>query len=51
MTDFAALMDTAKRKRWAFVALDLGVDTTTPTGRLVANVMALVAEWEREVIG
>jgi DNA invertase Pin-like site-specific DNA recombinase len=50
LTDFAALMDRAKRKHWAFVALDLGVDTTTPTGRLVANVMASVAEWEREVI-
>lgn len=50
LTDFAALMDRAKRKNWAFVALDLGVDTTTPTGRLVANVMASVAEWEREVI-
>ena len=51
LTDFAAMMDQAKRKKWAFVALDLGVDTTTPTGRLVANVMASVAEWEREVIG
>lgn len=27
------------------------MDTTTPTGRLVANVMASVAEWERAVIG
>lgn len=51
LTDFASLMDTAKRRRWALIALDLGVDTTTPTGRLVANVMASVAEWEREVIG
>lgn len=33
------------------VALDLGLDTSTPGGRLVANVFGSVAEWEREVIG
>lgn len=32
------------------VALDLGVDTSTPAGRLVANVLASVAEWEADVI-
>jgi len=51
LADFAALMQEANRRGWSFVALDLGVDTTTPTGRLVANVMASVAEWERAVIG
>jgi DNA invertase Pin-like site-specific DNA recombinase len=48
--DFAATMDTARKQRWALVALDLGVDTTTPAGELVANVMAAVAQWERRVI-
>lgn len=33
-----------------FVALDLGIDTTTSTGRLVAHVMGSVAQWEREQI-
>ncbi len=49
--DFAALLDTAASGGWAIVALDLGVDTTTPTGKLVANVMISVAQWEREIIG
>lgn len=33
------------------MAIDRGVDSSTPTGKLVANVMMSVAEWEREVIG
>jgi DNA invertase Pin-like site-specific DNA recombinase len=49
--DFAELMEQAARRKWALVALDLGVDTTSPSGKLVANVMASVAQWEREVIG
>ncbi len=49
--DFSATMDTARKQGWALVALDLGVDTTTPAGELVANVMAAVAQWERRVIG
>lgn len=49
--DFAGLMQRAQRRGWALVALDLAIDTTTPTGGLIANVMASVAEWERRVIG
>lgn len=33
LLDFANLMERSRRKRWALVALDLGVDTTTPPGR------------------
>lgn len=49
--DFSGLLDKARRQGWAVVALDLGVDTTTSAGELVANVMAAVAQWERRVIG
>lgn len=48
--DFAGLLDLSSRQSWSLVALDLGVDTTTPSGRLVAHVLSAVSEWERDVI-
>ena len=48
--DFAGLVRVAEREGWGIVALDLGVDMTTPTGGLLANVTASVAEWERKII-
>jgi DNA invertase Pin-like site-specific DNA recombinase len=51
LSDFAGLIDRARLHGWSIVALDLGVDTTTPAGELVANVMASVAHWERRAIG
>lgn len=51
MQDFATLLTTAGREGWCVVALDLGIDTTTVNGRLVANLVMAVSEWEREVIG
>lgn len=50
MLDFAALMDRSTREGWALVALDLGVDTTTPAGEAMANVMATFAQFERRLI-
>jgi DNA invertase Pin-like site-specific DNA recombinase len=50
LVDFAGLMETAKKQRWILIALDLGVDMTTPTGRMVAGIMANLAEWERSLI-
>lgn len=44
------LMDWGKRNNLALIALDLGLDTSTDTGRLVARIMASVGEWERERI-
>jgi DNA invertase Pin-like site-specific DNA recombinase len=51
MHDFAGLMDRASREHWALIALDLGVDTGTPAGEAMANMMATFAQFERRLIG
>ncbi len=51
LLDFAALMENARTEGWALVILDLGVDTTTPSGEMIANVMATFAQFERRMIG
>jgi DNA invertase Pin-like site-specific DNA recombinase len=51
LLDFSALMERSRNGGWAFVALDLGVDTTTPAGEMMANVLAVFAHFERRLIG
>lgn len=50
LLDFASLMDRARRERWELIVLDIAIDTTTPSGALMANVMAAFAEYERQLI-
>jgi DNA invertase Pin-like site-specific DNA recombinase len=51
LLDFAELMERSRRKGWTLVALDLGVDTSTPQGELLASVLATFAQFERRLIG
>lgn len=51
LLDFAQLMERARSRRWAIVALDLGVDTSTPAGEMMANVLATFSQFERRLIG
>jgi DNA invertase Pin-like site-specific DNA recombinase len=51
LLDFAALMERSRRDGWSLVALDLGVDTSTPSGEMMANVLAAFAQFERRLIG
>ena len=50
LVDAAGLLATAQRRGWLLIALDLGLDLATPNGRLIAGVLASVAEWERATI-
>jgi DNA invertase Pin-like site-specific DNA recombinase len=49
--DAANLLTRSQHEGWKLVALDLGLDPTTPAGELVATIMAAVAQWERRAIG
>jgi DNA invertase Pin-like site-specific DNA recombinase len=49
--DFARVLEEARKRKFNVVALDLGLDLSTPQGELVANVLASVAQWERRIIG
>ena len=51
MMDFADILQRADKQHWSVVAIDLGIDLTTPAGEMVAGVMAAVARWERRMIG
>lgn len=50
LIDFAHLMERSRRRGWALVALDLGVDTASPSGEMLANVLAVFAQFERRLI-
>jgi DNA invertase Pin-like site-specific DNA recombinase len=50
LLDFAGLMERAQAEGWNLVALDLGIDLSTPAGEFMANVMASAAQWERRII-
>jgi DNA invertase Pin-like site-specific DNA recombinase len=49
--DATGLMAQAEREGWGLVALDVAVDTTTPQGAAMAQVLAVFAELERRLIG
>ena len=49
--DFANLVAQAREEGWNIVAMDLGVDLSTPAGEFMATVMAAMAQWERRIIG
>ena len=51
LLDFASLMERGRKRGWSLVALDLGVDTSTPSGEMMASVLATFAQFERRLIG
>jgi DNA invertase Pin-like site-specific DNA recombinase len=51
LLDFAGIVERSRKQDWQLVALDLGVDTTTPQGEMLASVLAVFAQFERRLIG
>jgi DNA invertase Pin-like site-specific DNA recombinase len=51
LRDFLDMDERARREGWSLIVLDLDFDSSNATGRLIRNVMAAIAEWEREIIG
>ncbi|MDP9458959.1 MAG: recombinase family protein [Actinomycetota bacterium] len=50
LLDFAGVVEASRREGWALHCLDVAVDTSTPAGELLANVMASFAMFERRII-
>ena len=51
LIDFAQIMALAQEQGWGIDALDIGVDTSTINGELIANIIMALAQWERRIIG
>ena len=51
LLDFVGLLDLSRRNRFAMVALDARIDTTTPEGAMLSHVLMTFAEFERRLIG
>jgi DNA invertase Pin-like site-specific DNA recombinase len=50
MLDLASLIASAQKQGWALVALDCALETPTPAGEAIANVLATFAPCERGLI-
>lgn len=51
VADFAGLLARSQREGWTVAVLDADVDTGTPSGEFLVNVLAAAAQYERRIIG
>jgi len=49
VSEFGKLVERSQAKDWPIVVLDPSIDLSTASGRMCANVVASVAQWEREI--
>lgn len=50
VVDFGKVLKLSEKHKWPLVIVDLGLDTSTAAGKLTANVLISVAEWEAAAI-
>ncbi|GAA1859376.1 recombinase family protein [Asanoa iriomotensis] len=50
LSNLVALLDWAREHDKIVIAFQDGIDTSTHTGRLMAGLLGVVAEWERDII-
>lgn len=50
VADLVAIMETLKGKKVALRILSMNLDTQTPTGKLMLNLLGSIAEFERELM-
>jgi DNA invertase Pin-like site-specific DNA recombinase len=48
--DLLHLLETAEAEGWDFIALDLGIDSSTPMGKAMASIAGTFASLERDLI-
>lgn len=49
--DLAFLVELANQKGIALVSVNEHIDTSTAAGRMILNMLGVISQWEREVIG
>ena len=50
LADFAAITEDLERRGVKLVVVDMGIDTTTPNGEMMAGMLAVFARFERRMI-
>ena len=51
VADLSKLITLSSAEGWSFVTHDVALDTTSPSGKAMAQMIGVFAEWERDVLG
>lgn len=51
LLDFASLIEEATREGWTLRIIDPGVDTSSPSGEMIASIISTFAQLERRLMG
>jgi len=50
VADLSKLIALSGAEGWSFVTLDVSLDTTSPSGKAMAQMIGVFAEWERDML-